>query len=203
MTTYLCRRFRRGYRKGIVKGKVARFRSRLSRRIVQILSKSLSRRSGLRKNAGFFKLFSSSSFEGRFVFSRSSSVGQSFKTKPRKLLTAKNQSLAAFAGLKAKQRLSFISTYRASSFQNGSKKRLNLLLGYNARNVNQDSDYFILSKLDLFEFGLPEKLIQSKSCFCLCCCCGELIWNPHVSVSFIIDILVFTRIYNGFTDGLY
>jgi len=161
MAIYSVRRFRRRYRKGnVVRVRLGRFRSRVSKRIVQLFYRSLSRRSGFRKNARFSKSISSSSSVGKLIFSSVRSPSRSFKGKSgsrRRFFTGRTiQTVGSFKALKVKQQLSIIQIYKVSRFQNSSNKRLKLLLSYNSRNLNQDKDYFILSKLDLFKFGLPQ-----------------------------------------------
>lgn len=155
MPIYSCRSYRRRVRKvNIIKISSRKIKGRVSKKIIPIFYKCISRRSLFRKNIRSFRLATSSFTEGMFFSNLASSLIQSSRQ----------------GGFQKASRLTLISSwslsnkvyrhsrlYRFSNFYNGAFNRMILFSSDNSININQNLTYFVLSKSDLEKFGLFPK----------------------------------------------
>jgi hypothetical protein len=157
MAIFPCRSFKQGFRKATLnKISLQRFRGASSKKIALLFYKCLSRRSGVRKSNQFAKSKVFAVRRGKLVFNFARHPSRSFIGSKFKFLVDKRvYDVISFQESNFKSRLSIAQTYEVFSFKNGSTlKNLKLALSYNSSHINQDSNYFILSKLELSSFGL-------------------------------------------------
>jgi hypothetical protein len=173
MAVYRCRSYKsRPYRKiKSLKISCRRFRSRVSRRILPIFYKCSPRLTAFTKrgrsfNLGKKRVSGKRNFLRQNIYPVRSFKARKFKSsqalriypvrsfKARKFRSKAPGIVLASSWVLSKKVYRHSNIYRPLFFQGSTQKRIILSLSINSRNLNQNSGYFFLSKLDLIEFGL-------------------------------------------------